>query len=116
MKSIKKKIKSWHHQLKTWIHFPLFEYIYSHPLEREVWNLDITFCQWIVPRLELFIKHDNGHPTQYTPDEWNNILDKMIEGFKTNTDRDEFSDVKDADKKLKEAHRLFSKNYLSLWW
>jgi len=69
--------------------------------DSEVWALDYTFCEWIVPRLillkekkhgvpgNMFLPLPDGEPWRNHTDEefsaaekaWNEIMDKMIHGF-----------------------------------
>jgi len=73
-----------------------------------------------------------GYPVRYTQEEWNNILNKMIEGFKLAGDdedffgnknlkyfKKEFKEIyaKDIEnyRKLEIALDLFKENFLSLW-
>lgn len=51
---------------------------------RETWYLDITIAEFILPRLKLFKKLNNGYPgidEMYTPEKWDEALDKMIIAF-----------------------------------
>ena len=53
----------------------------------EFFNLDHTFDLLIYPRLCYFRDHCNvGSPGGMSFEEWNNILDSMIEGFKLRID------------------------------
>lgn len=52
--------------------------------EKEVWNLDCTISEWIVPRLKKFKKINGAYPgiaPMDTYEKWNIALDKMIRGF-----------------------------------
>lgn len=53
-------------------------------LDSELWNFDVTICDWIVPRLKRF-KQINcacpGKAPMDTPEAWDEALDKMIRGF-----------------------------------
>lgn len=44
-------------------------------------DIDYAFSLWIVPRLERLKQNTISHPTELTMDEWNNILQDMIDGF-----------------------------------
>lgn len=53
-------------------------------LDNELWNLDITICDWIIPRLKRF-KQINcaypGRPPYDTPEKWDAAIDQMIRSF-----------------------------------
>lgn len=77
----------------------------------ETWNLDITLSKWIIPRLEYFIEVHDGHPVDLTEEEWNNILNKMLDAFKqASYDVDENTEV------VEEGLNLFAKYFGHLWW
>ena len=51
---------------------------------RDTWNLDTTIAEFILPRLKLFKKLNNGYPGKEemdTPEKWDEALDKMILAF-----------------------------------
>lgn len=51
---------------------------------KECWNLNITFAEFILPRLKRFKKDTNCYPCNdeiTSPEDWDNILDKMILAF-----------------------------------
>lgn len=93
--------------------------------DTELWNLDITFCKFIVPRLKVFKELNDGYPARFNSiEEWNKILDEMIEGFELNSnkfDRDTSETLDSNDEngnmaKAKKAIRLFQENFFDLWW
>ena len=47
----------------------------------ELWDLDYTFADFILPRLKAFKKNTISVPAQLSETEWNDILDKMILAF-----------------------------------
>lgn len=49
--------------------------------DSELWSLDVTFCCWVVPRLRRFKDVNFGYPAMLTMEQWNEILDQMIDGF-----------------------------------
>ena len=56
--------------------------------DTECWNLDITFCKFIIPRLKVFKEQNDGYPVRYhSKEEWDKILDDMIEGFELNSNK-----------------------------
>ena len=56
--------------------------LYVNP--KETWNLDYTIAKFVLPRLKLFKKLNNGYPGREgmeTEEEWDEALDKMIWSF-----------------------------------
>lgn len=50
----------------------------------EVWNLDVTISDWIIPRLKYFKKINCAYPgygEMDTPEKWDEALNKMIRAF-----------------------------------
>lgn len=47
----------------------------------DLWDLDYTFADFILPRLKAFKKNTISVPAQLSETEWNDILDKMILAF-----------------------------------
>ena len=84
------------------------------------WNLDCAFASWLVPRLKLFKKlRDPCCPYSIekddwlTEEEWNAILDKMIEGFEL-LSADAFDT--ESNDKIDTALDLFYEYARALWW
>lgn len=48
---------------------------------KELYNLDHTIIEWLVPRLKAFKERTTGYPGDITEEEWDNILDKIITGL-----------------------------------
>lgn len=90
--------------------------------DTECWNLDITFCKFIIPRLKVFKEQNDGYPVRYhSKEEWDKILDDMIEGFELNSNKFEW-ETSDSNEengnmaKAKRAIKLFQENFFDLWW
>lgn len=94
--------------------------------DREIWSLDHTFAEWVVPRLELLRERKHGVPASMfegdADDEasfaeaekrWNEVMDKMIYGFKLKAAED-YCWIKKI-KEYEEAKRLFCEHLDSLW-
>lgn len=50
----------------------------------DLWNLDITIANFVLPRLKKFKEENDGYPEREemdTPEKWNEALDKMILAF-----------------------------------
>ena len=109
--------------------------------EKELWNLDITLTEIILPRLKAFKEMDRkGYPIiegvdpqdeKKTRDTWESILDDMIKGFEAHLrlakdspcDKDDDVDyVSEKEEQKEEQHRavikkgfeLFGRFYMSL--
>ena len=97
----------------------------------EVWNLNDTFCIWILPRLKYFRKHTIAYPPDLTPEKWDEILDKMILAFELYLDDSDDNyeidkngkyTIPDLEKmklegeKIWEGFRLFGQYLRYLWW
>ena len=84
----------------------------------ECWNLDTTFAMYIYSHLCYFRDNCNyEHPGNLSKEQWNNILNKMIEGFRLLITRKE-DDIpsKTKEKKIKYGIRLFAKYFSALWY
>ena len=84
----------------------------------ECWNLDTTFAMYIYSHLCYFRDNCNyGHPGNLSEEQWNNILNKMIEGFRLLITRKK-DDIpsKTKEKKIKYGIRLFAKYFSALWY
>lgn len=83
--------------------------------DTELWSLDCTICNFIAPRLKVFIKNSMGScPSEFidNPDEWVVILNKMLyafENYGANYNLDENAD------KIKEGLDLFHEYFNMLW-
>lgn len=82
----------------------------------ECWNLDTTFAMYIYSHLCYFRDNCNyGHPGNLSEEQWNNILNKMINGFKLLITNE--TDVsKTRRKKINYGLRLFAKYFSALWY
>jgi hypothetical protein len=86
----------------------------------ETWGLNSVIAEFILPRLKRFKEVQNGYPSNLTEYQWNIILDKMIFAFDwalTHEDKDRSEEeFKDGFKKFDEGMKLFSENFMDLWW
>ncbi len=97
----------------------------------EVWSLDITFAEWIVPRLKLLKEVKCGVPSTFLPNtkdgrytdkqveagakKYNDMLDEMIAGFELYAN-DGCSLDSEQTKKVNRSMDLFKKHFYTLWW
>lgn len=98
---------------------------------RETWCLDCVIAEFVLPRLQLFKKLNNGYPGQGdmdTPEKWDIALDKMIRAFQLVIDMDNLDDrywnsgsynhdlwTKEQNEKM-EGLQLFAIWFDYLWW
>lgn len=101
--------------------------LYVNP--RETWSLDVTIAKFIVPRLKLYKKLNNGYPGRDemdTPEKWNEALDKMIKSFELSAknydgayglDMEQYLEKKvEIREAINEGLQLFAKWYEWLGW
>lgn len=99
--------------------------------DTEVWNLDITFAEFALPRLKRFKEVHNGVPAELcegcTIEEgskkWDGILDHIIKAFEWHIDRNARSDYNPDDwqadfvnRYIHEGLGLFAKYFFTLWY
>jgi hypothetical protein len=82
----------------------------------ELWNLDATIANFIIPRLKAFKETKGCHPGNFKNEKaWDKCIDEMIFAFEFASNEgfgvDYASNKKRADKGLK----LFAKYYFHLW-
>ena len=84
----------------------------------ECWNLDTTFAMYIYSHLCYFRDNCNyGYPGNLSEQQWDNILNKMIEGFRLLiTEEKDDIPSKTREKKIKYGIRLFAKYFSALWY
>lgn len=97
---------------------------------KELWNLDITIIEWLLPRMKAFRKQTKGYPGDITWDEWMSILDKIITGLEAYKAERTWDDsvskevnmecdnifYAQRNAEFQEAMRLLAKHFKSLWW
>lgn len=91
--------------------------------ERETWSLNTRISEYILPRLKFYKKFSKGYPDGVSVEEWDIILDKMIQAFKivalmyeTDLDDEDNIHTEIGRKKYEEGMDLFRKYFLDLWW
>ena len=91
--------------------------------DTELWNLDLTISNFILPRLKVFREQTDGFPSKFnTIEEWYKILDEIIEGLELY--KDKFDWDMNADQnilnlysaKCKKAFKLLGEYVQDLWW
>ena len=86
--------------------------------DRETWELFYTIAKFLIPRLKRFKEVNNGYPNRLTEQQWDEILDKMIEAFQLSIKEFENGDFidKEEEEKIEHGLQLFSRYFLHLWW
>lgn len=81
----------------------------------DLWNLDKTIAEFILPRLKRFKEIQCGHPSEMTEKEWKETLDKMIYAFEET--KNQFTPISEQYKrdKIREGLKLFIYYYEGLW-
>lgn len=88
--------------------------------DSELWSLDCTIAEFIAPRLKAFKEAAakiGDHPGNVPEQEWQKILEEMVEGFEIYPDRFDWTD-EEAErnwKKVNKAMSHFHKYFFALW-
>ena len=85
--------------------------------DRDTWNMDTRFSEYILPRLRRFKELNCGYPPDLTPEQWDKHLDAMIYAFEWYAQ--DCSERIETDEVLEDVQKgidLFAKFYGSLWW
>lgn len=87
--------------------------LYTKPISEECWNLDFSFIDFIVPRLELF-KKEASEIIAYDF----SIIDEILVGFRLySTKYDwEIEDIKKNMAIVKKSMKLFSEHWMEFGW
>lgn len=83
--------------------------------ERELWSLDLTIANFILPRLIKFREYNSCHPGTLTTKQWNQKLDDMIFTFKKVSSQFE-SDMDEEDCKRANRGMIAFKNWFNALW
>lgn len=73
----------------------------------ELWNLYITILKFILPRLKAFKECTGGYPPNFTPETWEECLQKMIDSIES---------ILYGDEPNYEGFELFNKYFFNLWY
>lgn len=87
--------------------------------DTETWNLDASILKFILPRLKRFKEVTNGHPGNLTEQQWNDVLDTMIQycEFSLTDELLYIHSYSEKQKKLvKNGRKAFIKYFHHLWW
>jgi hypothetical protein len=87
--------------------------------DTETWALDAAFAKFAIPRLKAFKERHICHPPSITFEQWDEIIQKMIDGFEEALTRDDTTERRGHEwdhAKVQEGLRLFAEWYGDLWW
>lgn len=88
---------------------------------KELWNLDVSFANWILPRLIEFKKQTLSYPSKFkNVTQWKKVLQTMIDGFTIMATENEYFALPRTDKdkkfkKIKLSMSLFHEYVYDLW-
>lgn len=88
--------------------------IYLPVHDEEVWNLDHTIAQFVLPRLKRLKKIQQGHPADLTPEAWEYRLDIMIEAFEEVL-KEWDTDYEPNEWKIAKGLTFFANFFRALW-
>lgn len=85
--------------------------------DSELWNLDYTIAEFILPRLIRYKEISISYGAKYTEEEWSDILDKMIHSFQVITANEGvYYDLGQEEFELvQEGLKVFAEHYTQLW-
>lgn len=81
----------------------------------EVYDLDIAFAEWMIPRLKIFMKNRDSYPSYLTDAEWQSLLEEMLEGMYCIQQRQQKSNNKENREKAERALDIFRTHFNHLW-
>ena len=84
----------------------------------DLWNLDTTLFEFLLPRLKEFRKRTFGYPSQFTYEEWIKLLDDACNAIESYLGEDYLlrdNGEEDAERDANAIHRLFD-NVFHLWY
>lgn len=86
--------------------------------DSELWNLDRTIAKFIYPRLKAFADKTIGTPPSLSKEEWQSILQKMLDAFDIIVDDDKYfayAPSNEEDNIIAIGLDLFAKWFCHLW-
>ncbi len=91
--------------------------------DRELWDLDNTIAEFILPRLKRFKNKHDLYPGDSAKEEWDKNIDLMIEAFEMILNEDDYihnddyvKSIKNYNDKIKKGLKIFSENFMNLWY
>lgn len=105
---------------KNWARYQRFERLRNKRINpREIYSLDITMINFMLPRLKLYLKKACPMITPYglESDHWTEIITNIIDGFECYLKASEHLENYEQNyDKFKEGFELFKKYFSNLWW
>ena len=85
--------------------------------DRDTWNLDYIFAEFMLPRLEAFKGLNNWYPANTTEVEWDEVLDDMIHAMRFHAGKFDFDepDVRNYER-VKRGRKYMGEYFADLWW
>lgn len=81
--------------------------------DSELWNLDLTIAEFVLPRLKAFSEYNSSHPASLTEEQWKEALNKMARAFELCVD--DKNDHYFGEDEFIEGMKLFVEYYSHLW-
>ena len=81
----------------------------------EAYNLDSATIKFVLPRLKHMRANLCGYPAEMTSEEWEQILDKIIDGFEIYSKLYEHDLTEEDMKQFDKSISLFAKHFRDLW-
>lgn len=86
--------------------------------DTELWALDSVIAKMLIPRLKAFKESHICHPTTITMEQWDALLQEMIDGFEEQLTRDMTSSERGRGydfEKMQRGLKVFAEWYNDLW-
>ena len=80
---------------------------------------DVAIAKFIKASISALRDGDHGHPVSMTPEEWNNVLQEIVEGFDSYVEaQDRLIDPSNPEyaTKLARSFQLLADNFTHLWY
>lgn len=84
--------------------------------DRETWNIDVSWAEFILPRLQRYREVTISHPENMSLSEWLDIIDDMIDAFAIFASKDYYDMTPEQSAIIDKGVALFHKHYRDLWW
>lgn len=84
--------------------------------DSDTWSMDHTLASVMLPRLKRFKEVNRGCPIDLSTEEWNSILDRMIDAFEFYASQRRFNCLQQEFDDAQIGLDLFAKWYGHLWW
>lgn len=83
----------------------------------QTWNMNLTLAMELYTYFRAFKDVKPGHPVCLTKEEWDDILDKIIDGFANYIKhRDDTTPNKDVHERLCRSLNLMKEWWEAFWW